>query len=189
MDAIRSFTTSVADRETGLRAEISVLPAASLREEFDYRAPENVTGRLGVVGQRLSPSQLPYALTFVLDTAGALEGLSIFQPVTDPNRFWAEPNRQQLLQFSEFVAFSELVPVEHSPWDLHSLATLATALRPSTLMLGAVTGLAAGAGTPLVLLTVPAGIVLVGSAQLLNDALRAYVHMRLAGVPDAYQQR
>jgi hypothetical protein len=68
------------------------------------------------------------------------------------------------LGFAEYVAFSEVIPIEASPLTSKSLLTIAVGV-------GAKIGVIAGGATPLVLVTVPAGIILCTAGVIFGPAL------------------
>jgi hypothetical protein len=78
--------------------------------------------------------------------------------------------------FTQLLYDSEWIVIEQSPPDLASLAEL---LKQGTgVALGAYTGLAVGSG-PLLLLTVPLGIIIVATAAGIGSALEAGLRARL----------
>jgi hypothetical protein len=93
-----------------------------------------------------------------------------------------------LLPFAEFAAFAKVIPFTESPLDLQSLAAIFAGT--SAIGTGGALGylVVAGAASPLLLLSVPAGIVLCaaayGVAQGLQPALK-YRIMALMGMPEA----
>jgi hypothetical protein len=83
--------------------------------------------------------------------------------------------------FAEYVTLEKLVPFEESPLEAQSFANIATTASPW--VVGAVVGfIAAGPTAPLLLVTVPAGIILCQAAKAAAEGLE-YQIRRLMGVP------
>lgn len=83
--------------------------------------------------------------------------------------------------FAEYVTLEKLVPFEKSPLDAQSFANIATTASPW--VVGAVMGfVAAGPTLPLLLVTVPLGIILCQTAKAVAEGLE-YQIRRLMGVP------
>jgi hypothetical protein len=88
------------------------------------------------------------------------------------------------------AVFSRMIPFQESPLDLHSLAELT--VKATGVGIGAYAGFVASGGTPLVLITVPLGMVLVGAAAGLGRALEEGLRKRilsLMGVPDSQNKK
>jgi hypothetical protein len=110
----------------------------------------------------IPPTYLPAALASMLANPQVPNPFtSVISASQTLGHLWVEPNS---FGFAEYIAYSEVVPFEESPLRSKSLMTLAVAT-------GAKIGLIAGAGTPLVLLTVPAGIVLCTAGVVFGPAL------------------
>jgi hypothetical protein len=72
---------------------------------------------------------------------------------------------QALLEFCTQLAYARIIPWESSPLGAESLATLAaSSVKAGTVTLGATVGFIAAGKTPLLLITVPLGIVLCGAS-------------------------
>lgn len=97
----------------------------------------------------------PWGLPFLLD--GALGRRQAFRFYFDPDTPFGE--KEGPSRFAEYLAFEAVIPFESSPLGAKSLAALIT----TTGSVGAALGYA-GSGDPIVLVTVPAGIVLGGAA-------------------------
>lgn len=70
----------------------------------------------------------------------------------------------ELLEFSTYVANARVVPFEGSPLGAESLSSIAAAAKAGAVGLGATIGYMAAGPTPLLLITVPLGIVLCGAS-------------------------
>lgn len=79
--------------------------------------------------------------------------------------------------FGERAAYSDLVPFEQSPIDLESLGNLV--VQASGAGIGAYAGFVIAGPTPLLLITIPAGMILCGAAKGIADALEQGLRERL----------
>ena len=181
VDVARSYGSELSDRGTGLELRFVVLPRDSLRVAD---APPEILESLELrpVSEELSPEVLAFAIASVLLNGNdADRAAEHFQLVLEHRELFAL-DHSDVLAFAEYAANENVVPIEHSPLSADSLVSL---LGGS----GAGVGLGlmvAGGPTPLLLITVPAGIILVGTAtgiaEGLNEGLR-YRIKRLFGVP------
>ena len=195
MEIVQSYETTVADKTNGYELRFLVIAQKSLslsvrHNEAAMKAALEST--LGLQGTRsISASALPQAIVGMLRAdeeevefqelqANALLdhllSASPPAPVTTTDT--------KLLEFAEHVAFSPLVPFEESPLGLVSLASKAAALSKNGVALGAFIGVIAGGATPLLLLTVPAGIILCATAVAyakVVDAKRSDIFISLMG--------
>lgn len=78
-------------------------------------------------------------------------------------------------RFFEQLAFGPIIPCESSPLTAHPLASL---VQGSGARIGAATGILSGAEEPVLLLTVPLGVVLVGAAVGISRGLAAGLEER-----------
>lgn len=134
-----------------------------------------------------SPAQLIGALAVILARDESLEITTMeeeFGDLKEKIKEWtvdAAPNSA-----INAMTFERLIPFQESPIDLHSLGELA--LKATGVGFGAYIGFVAFAGTPFVMITVPAGMILCGAAagfgRALEEGLRARI-LKLMGVPDS----
>jgi hypothetical protein len=122
-----------------------------------------------------SATTLPQALLRVLN--GAVQE-------TDANGapvgLWPDDSIDlELTRFIEHLSYSPVIPVELSPLDLHSLGEVLT--KGSGVAVGAWAGVVASGGTPLILLTVPAGMIIGGAAAGVGHALEEGLRERITG--------
>lgn len=166
----RVFTATLYDRYQPQSLSFVFVPASSLGGGQVPRL-EDLWRKLGddaPFRREISASLLPAALASLLETTPTPfawvdqipQGeLPVGPPITV---------RPQSLGFAEYVAYSESVPFEQSPLGAKSLVAIAT--------LGANIGLLAGGiGTPLVFVTVPAGIILCTAAAVIGPELGAKI--------------
>ena len=89
-----------------------------------------------------------------------------------------EPERYQAhLEFAKYLAFSPVVPFRRNPLDLEAVASLVTSA--SGAGLGAYAGFVVGGVSPLILITVPAGMILFGTASGIAQGLEAGLRERI----------
>lgn len=186
MRPVQLFETTIynADRRGEAFTFITV-PARSFSDEVP--AIENVADALGVLFMEPDTPRAfrrnlrPWGLPFLLD--GALGRRAPFRFYFDPDVPFRE--KQGPSSFAEYLAFEARIPFESSPLGGKTLTALVTASGSA----GAALGYAA-TSDPIVLVTVPAGIVIGGAAlgvgAGLATGLAEVVHQgvcRLMGVP------
>jgi len=81
------------------------------------------------------------------------------------------------LRFAELVAFEPVVPIEESPLAAGVLVSLVT--KASGVAIGAFAGFVAVGPSPLLLVTVPAGMIICGAVKPLADALESGLRDKL----------
>jgi hypothetical protein len=187
VDIVSAYEVELTDRESGLSLHCMAVPGQALAE---YGPPEHWLDYLPV--ERLEqvglPSDLSVALAAILlEHEDAQQAAAVYRELHDPERWLAawEGFRERLgpvLDFVEYAAYSPVVPLEQSPLDLHSLGSLLAG--SSQVGGGAVLGIVvAGGASPLLFITVPAGIIVVGVAAAFTEGLRYHIR-RLMRVPD-----
>lgn len=160
MDPVQVYETTIYNRDrTGEGFSFASVPARSL-PGGGVPSLEQLALTLEVLFLDDSPHAFrqnlrPWGLPFLID--GALGRRAPFRFYFDPDVPFGE--KQGPSRFAEYLAFEAVVPFESSPLGSKALATLVGA----TATAGAGLGYAA-TGEPIVLLTVPAGIVVAGAA-------------------------
>jgi len=187
------YETEIAARGTDLAVRFIVLPTPPNTPAGEWINPGIVLPQLELrqlSQEPLSPSLLPAAIASLLQAAEApephdryaVEHLDLV--VHYPTQFVHD--HPDVAAFSEYVAFAPVVPIEQSP--------LSTAALGQLLTVGGIGGgiglLAAGGPTPLLLVTVPVGIILCaaakGAGEGLADGLRHRIRQWM-GVPASQQ--
>jgi hypothetical protein len=159
----QTLETSVIDKEHGFAAHFAWLPR---------RVVVNVdsNGKIGFSNWALN---LFPAVTFaVFDNPGELP--QVFRNMMGSDIVRNPEQDVQVQQFSQYLAFAEIIPIQASPLDLHSLASLLAGASP--VGVGVLVGFASGGGIQsiasggdhLLLITVPAGILLCSAAARLG---------------------
>jgi hypothetical protein len=155
------FSTTLYDRYQPQSLSFVFVPARSMVSVPDLNTVKNLIDPTAFFFQTIAPSYLPAALASLLSDPTGPNPFSWAQHLSSPGHIWVEPNR---LGFAEYVAYSESVPIEESPLKAKSVMAVAVTA-------GANIGLVAGGGTPFVLLTVPAGIILCTAGVVFGQAL------------------
>jgi hypothetical protein len=186
MEPVQFYETTIYDRDrAGQSFSFITVPARSFP---DATTPPMaaVSEALGTLfmddGPRAFRRNLrPWGLPFLID--GALGRRRSFRFFFDPDVPFGE--KEGPSQFAEYLAFEPVIPFESSPLGTKALASLIGATGTT----GAALGYAA-TGEPIVLVTVPAGIVIAGVALGVGlgaaTGLAEGVHhkiARLMGVP------
>jgi len=160
MDPVQIYETTIYNRERrGQAFTFLTIPSRSL-PDGEVPPVKRLAQDLGVLfmddGPRAFRRNLrSWGLPFLID--GALGRRDSFHFYFDPDTPFGE--KQGPSRFAEYLSFEAVVPFESSPLGPKSLATLVGATGTA----GAALGYAAGAD-PIVLVTVPAGIVIAGAA-------------------------
>jgi hypothetical protein len=187
MDPVQVYETTIYNRDRrGQHFSFVTVPARSLPNR-EVPSVEHVARSLSVLFMDDGPRGFrrnlrPWGLPFLID--GALGRRESFRFYFDPDTPFGE--KQGPSPFAEYLAFEPVVPFESSPLGSKALATLVGA----TSTAGAALGYAA-TGEPIVLVTVPAGIVVAGvalgvgagAAMGIAEGVRHQLR-RLMGVPD-----
>lgn len=157
MQIVESYETVVQDLNSELDARIAYFPSTQLAGGWQWDEVDAAADALNVRLLRPIDSiqKLTASIAFSI-SGGEIRDIESTVPT-------------QLLEFANYISHAELVPLRNSPWDIHSLSGII--LSRSSAAIEATVGLIAGSGGPFVLVTVPAGIILVGGAIGLGQAL------------------
>ena len=117
----------------------------------------------------LNASELPYAIASLLLRDEPEDVAQHFDLVRKRLPVFIE-DHPQVLEFAEHVTFANVIPFEHSPLSGEALARLLSARSGAGIGVG-VALMVAGGPTPLLFLTVPAGMIICGSAKGIADGL------------------
>jgi hypothetical protein len=117
------------------------IPARSVSGNFltDLNAIKDFIDPVANFFRTIAPTYLPAALASLISSPAPLNPFFWVDMLPPEGSIWIHPNS---LGFAEYVAFSEVVPVEESPLRSKSLMAAAVAT-------GAKIGLIAGGATPL----------------------------------------
>jgi hypothetical protein len=175
------FETTVVDRESGLEARFVSVPRRAFLEE-NLLPPLHAVANNEVWDAKFD--QLVVRLTDSRVTALTLNTLlaavltCFAQDNTKLREQLTKIKSQELdtgiganyLQFAEMLTFAPLVPFEQSPISLDSVASVIS--KASGVGLGAYAGFVVVVNSPLIFVTVPAGMIIFGAAHGVADALQ-----------------
>jgi len=192
MDIAESFAATIGDRNSGLALDVVVIPRRALRDDRVTRNSAALREALGVraLHEIKSASALPAALALTLGQTSDPEPAVVRAALASIDYNLNElvgAGDYDVRNFVEYAAYAKVIPFEESPLDLQSLAGIFAGT--SAIGVGGAIGylVVAGAASPLLLLSVPAGVVICaaayGVAQGLQPALK-YNVMKLMGMPE-----
>jgi hypothetical protein len=170
VDVAQYFDTTIAERRLGSAIRFISVPARAVSVPDTLLSPNAAMDVLGFVsfGRLASIDELSAALAEMV-TSQIVEG----------------GESSEAANFTAYCLNKPLIPFEQSPLDLTSLTGLLTA---SGVGIGAFVGYVAAGGTPLIIITVPAGMVICGAAAAVAKGLETGLQYRLLkflGVPQA----
>jgi hypothetical protein len=171
------YETTITDSESGLSAHFVIVPSRSLGDgSYLYREPNGPLLALGL----LSLADVPLggvvrSLAACLSSEDVDEFLGRFhegfkEEISKPS--WETPAR---FAFAEYLTFARVIPFEWSTFSPDSLGNILTAQGY---------GQAAyvyyeGTNVPMLVIAIPAGILICGSAPKMEDALGAGLRRRI----------
>lgn len=186
MDVVQMYETTVGDRDGDPAYTFLSIPSRALpdREDLGTSKVSDVARALRIeegpsfLGQGgvFIEQSVVNAVSFTLNAPNLREAGSRYEG-------WAEDALNNT-DWARYLATEPLVPFESSPLSGQSVAQVAGA---SAGAVGASVG-ALVTGDPILLVTVPAGIIICGAAAGIADGLRVgtrYWILKLMGVPDA----
>lgn len=189
MAIVQMYETMLVDKETGECFCFLTIPARSLVVD-PYVAAGNILSIFGVVQRvRVMPAYLVHAVEDMLeggaDLANYFDDRFFQQEVRWEPFLSREAHYSEFAEFAQQIALSPVVPFENSPLSLQSLASIASqAAKSGPVTLGSVVGFLAAGHSPMLLVTVPLGIVLCGTAVAYAKAVeeaRPEIAKRLLG--------
>jgi hypothetical protein len=168
------YWTTVFDRYQPQSLSFAFLPVRSLVSDDIPRLDVIATileGQLLTPGE-IHPWHLPTLLASILLDGTQQDPSKLSMQLAYGGPAWVDPKR---LGFAEYVSYSDVIPFEESPLKGKSLMSIAGSA-------GVTIGLIAAHGTPLVILTVPLGILLCTAAAELGPELGKKLP-KLMGLP------
>jgi hypothetical protein len=179
------FSTTLSDRAGGAQLGFITVPSRSWDNPPSPPLAESVVRSLELSNVRSIQSEFEIVELFHRALSAEYDYFDAAHGTPGP----AAASRL-LNQFVEQAVFTDVVPFEESPLELTSIAAL---IKQATgVGLGAYVGfLVAGGPTPLLFLTIPAGMVIMGTASGVAKALEVglnYRLLRLMGVPISHQE-
>ncbi len=189
MDITQIYETTIVDRESGAEARFIVLPRRAFTDTnllpSDEQKDEGEVMRFEELVLELAGVEPSLITTFLLPRAVA-ECIAKSSPEffdererispSDIQRFEIEQYLRHM-EFAEILSMAPVVPFEQSPLSLDSVASLIT--KTSGVGLGAYAGFVVGGASPLIFVTVPAGMIIFGAAAGVANALEKGLRDRL----------
>lgn len=160
MEHLQLYETTVLEDSGRLGVHIAVIPTRSslkinlqaLQEVFEPFANWRGLGNVPIVDSLLDVMGTEHEQKSLLEMCGS-EGVQ------------SKILQRDAVEFASYIATAPIVPIERSPLGAVSLASLlSSADKVGEVAIGTAVGFAAGGNSVLVLVTVPAGIILVGGA-------------------------
>lgn len=176
MHPVHLFEATIADKETGLSAHfISVrrayLPELASAEIHSQEISDFLIKRLGLHPIiEISPEKVRTAVSALLSYSPQLSGRIADTSSRDErhaifSRLFENPEILQISRsdadFAEYLTFAPVVPIERSPLEGLSLDQI---VQTGGTGVGAYIGIVVAGATPLLFITVPAGMIICGAA-------------------------
>jgi hypothetical protein len=179
MNIRQHYETTLVETDSDLAGTFLVIPARSLPEGYDAAEPQRFLEEFGFREvSRIPPGAIVSVIAFCLSPTSG-EYIARLQESGEVPQLPFVPEQ---LQFAEYLTMARVIPFEQSPLDAESIGNLIA--KTSGWGLGAYAGFVVGAGTPLVFVTVPAGMLIFGAAAGLaaglEKGLRESVSERVA---------
>jgi hypothetical protein len=189
---VQVYETTVASTESNYVFRFLTVPRQFVRVQGDSAVVANLLGLQHV--QQIEATSLPQAIMAMLaaDSATSPSDLQVQALIA---QFLQPPEvPAQSRRFAEELAFATIVPFAESPLAAVSLASKVAGFAKSPIALGSFVGALAGSAPlavggvvafPLLIITVPAGIILCGTAAAFAkfvDERRDDVFSKLVGI-------
>lgn len=196
MNAVQFYESIVQDNDTNIAAHFIVVPRRSLpvpegEVESEGMSPappesENLIGQLGLHPiKQLRPEDITTVLSAILAYAPHLHGKIVdtsfeAQRQFDLDKIIENPDSLNLpkgdKEFISYLVDESIVPMEQSPLSTVSLQNLGKA---SGITIGAYMGFVVAGSTPLLFITVPAGMILCGASYGIAFGLQEGLKARI----------
>jgi hypothetical protein len=202
MHLVQSYESVVRDNQTGLAARVMVIPRRSLSRPLPETATISGSTVLSIPGEaehiittlgareitRVHPDQLIPFVAGIVTGMPELSGSAIGSDLQGARMFALDrllsaerlPFSPADLEFAKALVEEPLVPFEQSPLGAVSLAGIARAGAVAT---GTYVGFIVAGSSPLLLITVPAGMIICGAAWGIGEGLRRRFESLLSTVP------
>jgi hypothetical protein len=158
MKILQTFESTILDQEDRHEFHVLVVPARSMFRQFEAVELRTFLELDEDAAKPLRASNLPNAIIAMFAAEYSSTPVEQLRAYTDGSR----AEETTLIPFAEYVSFAKVIPFEQSPLTPTSLAEIAIKLaKGGSIATGVFVGISAG-NTPMLLVTVPAGIVICG---------------------------
>jgi hypothetical protein len=181
MEILQIYETTVISKSSDHELAVVVIPGRSLPQDIPV---ETVLQELRIKKHAsTSPSTIARDLAVILSprlsdqNAFQILRETVVAPITQQKPSPEFQPSEDDVSFAEYVSFKPVIPVEESPLSLDSLANLA---RVGGVTIGAYVGFVAfGSSPPLLMISVPTGMIICGAAYAVGQALQEGLKERI----------
>ncbi|WP_447599967.1 hypothetical protein [Nitrospira sp. Nam80] len=183
MKTLQIYETTIIAETSQHAAHIVVLPSRSFREFNSDMPVGDILPELGMrlITAQINPSNITRALAVALSSSVSTEEVDQLLVSASNGKIEMRSGVAVVaasdLTFAEVVGFDDVIPIEQSPLKAEALVTLVT--KASGAGVGAFVGFVAFGASPMLLVTVPAGMIICGAAKGVSDALEAGLREKL----------
>jgi hypothetical protein len=183
VELVQLYQTTISARAHGYAFRFLTVPSKSLTGAIQHDDPPArivLKEALGIADlQLVQPSRLSYAIAGMLladehpeeveEAQARAVSDRILQQTTAPEKMIVPS--ADMFEFAEQLAFTRVIPFEESPLALVSLAEKAASIARGPIPSSAFIGVLAAGMTPILLITVPAGVILCGTPAAFARAI------------------
>lgn len=172
------YETTILDERSNNAALCVSIPTSAVLNDFGFLDVAGVAERLDLkIAAIVRPGHLIPALGACLAGTPPERIVELSRERSQPQPSQFAP--QEFLDFAEYIVLARLIPFAESPLGIASLGSIIAT--GSGGAIGAFVGIAVvGAATPLLFVTVPAGIILCGAAMGVAEGLQEGLKARMA---------
>jgi hypothetical protein len=175
MKPLKMYESTILTDISSHAAHLVVLPSASVMNS-EAIALDDLLAELGMRKiAAVRAANLAQTLAILLSPAAEGDKVESALVLAASAQVEAEYARSDL-QFAEIVAFDPIVPIEQS---MLSAGILANLVKASGVTIGAFAGFVAVGPSPLLFVTIPAGMIICGAAKPLAEALESGLREKL----------
>lgn len=173
----QTYETTIVDGESGLSAHFVVVPARSLGgDSYLFRRDEGPFEALGLQALADIPAGgVVRSLAGCLTSGNADEFLRKFDEGFAEEAEHSSMRLPPAFAFAEYLTFARVIPFEWSTFSADSLGNLLTAQGHGQ----AAYACHEDTNAPMLVIAIPAGVLICGSAKKVQEALRAGLRDRL----------
>lgn len=156
MATVQMYETTVLETSEQYGFKFVVFPSRSLAEEVSDLIAQSENAPKAIA-EYLRLRDFEYIERHSIDTLST--------DIAEIIRREKDDELERYRPFAQYIAYTKLVPIEESPLGAEALATIAaSSVKAGTVTVGVTVGFIVAGATPFLLITVPLGIILCGSA-------------------------